>query len=297
MVKRKALGKGLNALFPEIDTEDYERADSGKNVSRCPVDAIFPNPRQPRRNFDAERIDELAASLKSTGIIQPLIVRESAGGYELIAGERRWRAAMKAGLEEVPIVVKDVPDDQALVLSLIENIQREDLNPVEEAEAYQRLTSNFDLSQERVADIVGKDRSTVANALRLLKLPDRIKDDLLSGRITSGHGRALLGLENNAKMLAMHKEIVSKKLSVRETERLLKKMKNKSASPAAKKDDVELTTIKEKFQYFLGTQIKIVRKGKGGRIEISFFSDEELERIMEIVQGGSQAYGANIRRS
>ena len=179
MAKRKALGKGLNALFPEIDTEDYGDAHAGTDVSRCPVDAIVPNPRQPRRNFDAERIDELAASLKSTGILQPLIVRENAGGYELIAGERRWRAAIKAGLEEVPIVIKDVPDDQVLLMSLVENIQRENLNPVEEAEAYQRLTNTFELSQERVAEVVGKDRSTVANALRLLKLPDRIKDSAL----------------------------------------------------------------------------------------------------------------------
>ena len=295
MAKRKALGKGLNALFPEIDAEDYGGAGARNDVNRCPVDAIFPNPRQPRRNFDAERIDELAASVKATGIIQPLIVRESAGGYELIAGERRWRAAIKAGLEDVPIVVKDVPDDQALILSLVENIQREDLNPIEEAEAYQRLTNSFELSQERVADIVGKDRSTVTNTLRLLKLPDRVREDLSSGKITSGHGRALLGLESSARMLAVHKEIVSKKLSVRETERLLKSMKRKSVTPALRKDDVEMTAFKEKLQYLLGTQIKIIRKGKKGRIEISFFSDDELERIMEIVQGGAQAYGANTR--
>ena len=295
MAKRKALGKGLNALFPEIDTEDYEVEGPVKNVGRCPVDAIFPNPHQPRRNFDGDRIEELAASLKATGVIQPLIVRESAGGYELIAGERRWRAAIKAGLEEVPIVVKDVPDDQALVLSLVENIQREDLNPIEEAEAYQMLTNNFELSQERIADIVGKDRSTVTNTLRLLKLPDRIKEDLGSGKITAGHARALLGLESSARMLALHKEVVAKQLSVRETEGLLKKMKRKTTTPATKKDDVELTAFKDKLQYLLGTHIKIVRKGKKGRIEISFFSDDELERIMEIVQGGSQAYGANTR--
>ncbi len=295
MGTRKALGKGLNALFPEIDTRGHEEEKKEKTVNRCNVDAIFPNPHQPRRNFDDHKIDELAASLKLNGIIQPLIVREKPGGYELIAGERRWRAAIKAGLAEVPILVRDVPDDQTLVLSLVENIQREDLNPVEEAEAYQMLTNEFSLSQEAVADIMGKDRSTVTNTLRLLKLPERIKEDLAAGRLSSGHARALLGLESSSKMLKLHKEIIAKGLSVRETERLLKKMRRRNVFSPPQKQDVQIASLREKLQYLLGTQVKIIRKGKKGRIEISFFSDEDLERIMDIVQGGSKSYGAQIR--
>jgi len=294
MSKRKVLGKGLNALFPEVTSEGEAEELVAKTVAVCPVDSIVPNPNQPRRIFDADKIDELAASLKTNGIIQPLIVRKNDHGYELIAGERRWRAAIKAGLEEVPILVKDVSDDQVLVLSLVENIQREDLNPIEEAEAYQKLTGDFQLSQEMVADIVGKDRSTVTNTLRLLRLPDRIKEDLSAGTISPGHARAMLSLENSSKMLKMHKEIISKGLSVRETERLLKRMKRQPPTGVPKKQDVQVTAIKERLQYALGTHVKIIRRGKKGRIEIAFFSDEDLERILDIVQGGSQSHGARI---
>ena len=290
MAKRKSLGKGLDALFSEIGAGVEEEGVTAALVKPCPVDDIFPNPHQPRKRFDDDTIDELAASLKLNGMLQPLIVRKSPGGYELIAGERRWRAAIKAGIEEVPILVKDVSDDQALVLSLVENLQRENLNSLEEAEAYQRLTNDFHLSQEAVADIVGKDRSTVTNSLRLLKLPERIKEDLAAGKITSGHARALLGLESFAKMLKLHSEILVKELSVREVERLLKKVKREK-STALKKEDVQITSLKEKLQYLLGTQVKIVRKGKKGRIEISFFSDDDLERVLDIVQKGARTHG------
>lgn len=296
MGTRKALGKGLNALFPEIHAIDYGEQEQKGDVILCPVDAISPNPRQPRRSFDDERIDELAASLKSTGIIQPLIVRKNVrGNYELIAGERRWRAAIKAGLSEVPVLVREVPDDKALMISLIENIQREDLNPIEEASAYQRLIGEFDLTQESVAEIVGKDRSTVTNMLRLLKLPESIKEDLAAGRISSGHARALLGLEDGVNVLKLHNKILSKQLSVRETERLLKRMKGQAPVSPPKKKDIHLLSLQQKLQYLLGTQVKIIRKGKKGRIEISFFSDDELERIIGIVQGGSRSYGAKAK--
>ena len=190
MGKRKTLGKGLNALFPDINSV-MEEEIKGNVTNLCDIEAIRPNPYQPRRSFDPEKIEELAASLRSSGIIQPLVVRKSFDGYELIAGERRWRAAFKAGLREVPIIIKEVPDDQVLKLSLIENLQRENLNPIEEAEAYRRLIEEFNLLQESLAEVVGKDRSTITNTLRLLKLPEEIKENLTSGKISSGLAPAL----------------------------------------------------------------------------------------------------------
>jgi len=250
------------------------------------IGAIHPNPYQPRKNFDPEKIEELAVSLRSSGIIQPLVVRKGSDGYELIAGERRLRAAIKAGLREVPVIIKNVSDDQVLKLSLIENLQRENLNPVEEAEAYYRLIEDFKFLQEAVGEAVGKNRSTITNALRLLKLPEEIKKDLSLGKISSGHARAILVLDNNAKRLTLHREIIKRELSVRKTEELVKHWKEGKPLPAPRKEPVEIKSIRENLQRSLGTQVKIIRKGKQGKIEIFFFSDDDLERILEIIQGG-----------
>ena len=223
MPKRKTLGKGLNALFPDIDSVITE-GNIGETTNLCSIEAIRPNPYQPRKSFDPEKISELAASIKASGLIQPLVVRQQADGFELIAGERRWRAAIKAGLQEVPIVVKNVSDDQVLKLSLIENIQRENLNPIEEAEAYHQLIEKFSLSQESVAEIVGKNRSTITNTLRLARLPEKIKRDLASSKISSGHARALLALATTADKFKLYREILTRELSVRQTEAVVKKM-------------------------------------------------------------------------
>jgi len=285
MNRKTPLGKGLNALLPDIDSI-IGKSEGGETTAILDITMIHPNPYQPRKNFDPEKVEELAASIRSSGIIQPLIVRKGTDGYELIAGERRWRAAIKAGLKEVPAIIKDVSDEQVLKLSLIENLQRENLNPIEEAEAYQRLIKDFNLHQETVGEIVGKDRSTITNSLRLLKLSDEIKSDLAAGKITAGHARALLVLENNNQRLKIHREIIRKQLSVRQTETLVKNLKKEKLSSAPKKEPVELKALREKIQRILGTQIKITRRGKKGKIEIWFFSDEDLERIVEILQGG-----------
>jgi ParB family chromosome partitioning protein len=250
------------------------------------IEAIQPNPYQPRKIFDPEKIEELAVSLRSSGIIQPLVVRKGSDGYELIVGERRWRAAIKAGLKQVPVIIKDASDEQVLKLSLIENLQRENLNPIEEAEAYYRLIEDFKLLQEAVGEVVGKNRSTITNALRLLKLPEEIKKDLSLGKISSGHARAILVLDNNAKRLTLHREIIKRELSVRQTEELVKHWKEKKSLPAPRKEPIEIKSIRENLQRTLGTQIRILRKGNQGKIEIFFFSEGDLERILEIIQGG-----------
>ncbi len=285
MNKKTTLGKGLNALFPDIGSVMEEEGKTGV-ATLLDIEAIHPNPYQPRKIFDPEKIEELAVSLRSSGIIQPLVVRKGSDGYELIAGERRLRAAIKAGLREVPVIIKDVSDDQVLKLSLIENLQRENLNPVEEAEAYYRLIEDFKFLQEAVGEAVGKNRSTITNALRLLKLPEEIKKDLSLGKISSGHARAILVLDNNVKRLTLHREIIKRELSVRQTEELVKHWKEGKHLPAPRKEPVEIKSIRENLQRALGTQVKILRKGKQGKIEIFFFSDDDLERILEIIQGG-----------
>jgi ParB family transcriptional regulator, chromosome partitioning protein len=285
MNKKTTLGKGLNALFPDISSVMEEEGKTGV-VTLLDVKAIHPNPYQPRKFFDPEKIEELAVSLRSSGIIQPLVIRKGSDGYELIAGERRWRAAIKAGLKEVPVIIKDVSEDQVLKLSLIENLQRENLNPVEEAEAYYRLIEDFKLLQETVGEVVGKNRSTITNALRLLKLPEEIKKDLSLGKISPGHARAILVLDNHVKRLTLHREIIKQELSVRQTEKLVKNWREKKTLPTHRKEPVEIKSIRENLQRVLGTQVKIFRKGKQGKIEIFFFSDDDLERILEIIQGG-----------
>jgi ParB family chromosome partitioning protein len=285
MDKKTTLGKGLSALFPDISSVMEEESKIGA-ANFLDIKAIHPNPSQPRKFFDQEKIEELAESLRSSGIIQPLVVRKVADGYQLIAGERRWRAAIKAGLKEVPVIVKDISDEQMPIISLIENIQRENLNPIEEAEAYSHLIERFNYLQETVGVVVGKNRSTITNALRLLKLPEEIKKDLSMGKISSGHARAILVLDNPVQRLTLHREIIKKDLSVRQTEKMVKNWKEKKNLPAPRKEPVEIKSLRETLQQALGTQVKIIRKKKQGRIEIFFYSDDDLERILELIQGG-----------
>lgn len=279
MSKRPALGKGIGALITSATMEGRHK------YFLCPVEELRPHSKQPRKSFDDAKMAELVASIREKGVIQPLVVRQAGDHYQIIAGERRWRAAQKAGLKDVPVVIQDVSEDWALEMALIENIQREDLNPIEEAEAYRHLMSSFDLSQDEVARRVGKDRSTVANALRLLRLPRSVQEDVTLGRLSMGHARALLGLESAARLQEARDQIVKRQLSVRQTEELVKRFKTApQVAPRRKAADPELTDLAVRLQRKLGTQVRIVpqpRGGKGGRIEIAYYSAEELERLLE----------------
>jgi ParB family chromosome partitioning protein len=278
MAKRPALGKGIGALLNSASQE------VGRKYFLCPIEELRPHSSQPRKTFNDVKMAELVASIREKGVIQPLVVRQVDDHYQIIAGERRWRASQKAGLREVPVVIQDVSEDWALEMALIENIQREDLNPIEEAEAYRNLMENFDFSQEEMAKRVGKDRSTVANSLRLLRLPEKVRDDVLMARLSMGHARALLSLENSEDLLEARDQVVQKRYSVRETEALVKKIKSFGLAPKPKKSretDPQMQHLENELKKALGTQVRIAAKGKGGKIEISFFSATELDRLLE----------------
>ena len=277
-----ALGKGLGALLPE-----FGQAES-KALLYCGIEEIVPNPSQPRKHFDESKLQELAESIREKGILEPLLVRRTDQGYELIVGERRWRAAQKAGLREVPVMVKEVEGREAFEISLIENLQREDLNPIEEAEAFKHLIEEFHMSQEDLSKRIGKDRTTITNTLRLLKLPLEVKNQLLQNRITPGHARAILSLENKEKQKELCAVIVKKGLSVREAEGLAKRWAaklQKTVSSVKRKDELEsqLRSLQDSLRKSLGTKVHIAQKGTGGKIEIEYFSHEDLERIVEAI--------------
>jgi len=280
MAKRPALGKGIGALLTSATQE------GGRKYFLCPIEELRPHSQQPRKTFNDEKMTELVASVREKGIIQPLVVRRLEDHYQIIAGERRWRAAQKAGLREVPVVIQDVSEDWALEMALIENIQREDLNAIEEAAAYRGLIDGFDLSQDEVAKRVGKDRSSVANALRLLRLPGKVQDDVVAAVLSMGHARALLSLEEDEDILEAREQVVQKRLSVRETEALVKKIKSFGRAPKAKarkENDPQLVHLAGELKRALGTQVKITAKGKGGKIEISYFSPQDLDRLLEVL--------------
>jgi len=289
--KNNRLGRGFSALLPNAAPAsahgDAPRASGG--VVQLAIEDVLPDKTQPRRRFDDARIEELAASIRSKGVIQPILVRRDGNKYRIIAGERRWRASQRAGLKFVPVLVKDVTERQAFELALIENIQREDLNPIEEAEAYRRLIEEHQLTQEACAERVGKDRSSIANSLRLLRLPDEIKTALTEGELNMGHARALLGLADDEAMKRAAREVAAKKLSVRQTEQLVrraKEAKSEEAKPAAA-PSVQVRAVEEKLQRALGTKVRLTDKGNGkGRIEIEFFSYEELDRILAVMRAG-----------
>jgi ParB family chromosome partitioning protein len=286
MDKRPALGKGLSALIP----------DAPEAAPRSPVeieiDRLSPNDFQPRAHVDDGRLQDLARSITSNGVIQPIVVRKVGERFQIIAGERRWRAAKLAGLVRVPIVVREVAAGQEkslLETALIENIQREDLNPIEEALAYRRLADQFELTQEDIATAVGKDRATVANVLRLLRLPDEVRAEVASGTLSMGHARALLSLPDEADQRRMARDVITRNLSVRETESMVRPIaegvKPPSANAPPEPVDVHTRAAEDRLRLTFGTRVRIVRKGLRGRIEIDFGSEEELIRIYEQLTG------------
>ena len=282
--KRMALGKGLAALIPEVEQEVT------RTLLMCGIEEVMPNRSQPRKRFDESKLQELAESIKRNGILEPLLVRKVEQGYEIIVGERRWRAAQKAGLKEVPVLLKEVEGREALEISLIENLQRENLNPIEEAEGYRRLIEEFDINQEEVGTRVGKDRTTVANTLRLLKLPPEVIEQLIQNHITSGHARAILSLETKEKQKEFCTVIIQKGLSVRETESLAKRWAGRPKSGAAsqaRKGELtsQLNALQDTLRQRLATKVQIVPKGKKGKIEIEYYSFEDLDRIVEAIVG------------
>jgi ParB family chromosome partitioning protein len=285
--KRPALGRGLSALIPIAPPPPAPepapplQAVPDRRTTELDIDLLKPNPLQPRQQMDDAALDALAQSIRSHGVIQPILVRKSDEGYEIIAGERRWRAAQRAGLLKVPVVYREVPDDKLLEVALIENIQREDLNPIEEAQAYRRLTDEFQMSQEQVAAAVGKDRATVANYLRLLRLPAEIHQDLAGGALSMGHARALAGLTDDRAQRRVAREIVSRGLSVREAEALVRREAAPPLPPAPRRVEPNTRAAEERLRLALGTRVRIIRKGAGGRIEIDFGTEEELQRLYE----------------
>lgn len=281
--KRPALGRGLDALFST--TGDRPAREDG--VLHVAIDRIIPNPHQPRTTFDRDKLEELAASIKSHGMIQPLVVTETVEGFVLIAGERRWRASQLAGLEKVPVIVKESTPQNMLELALIENIQRADLNAVEEAHAYRQLIDEFGLTQEDVAEQVGKARSTVANLLRLLTLPEAIQIAVIDGRLSGAHARALLPLPAAEMQLAAMNQILNLGLSVRQTETLVTNLlAEKRPEPKQRKQlPPELVEIQDRFESVLGTRVNIEKGAKGGRVVIHFYSDEDLNAIYESIVG------------
>ena len=274
--KRPALGRGLSALIP-----DAPIAPPAAQPLEVDTDLLKPNPYQPRTSIDDGRIDELARSIRANGLIQPIVVRKIDGGYEIIAGERRWRASQRVGLMKVPIVVRNIPDERMLAAALIENLQREDLNPMEEAHAYRRLADEFHLTQEQIADAVGKDRSSIANVVRLLKLPHEVRENVAAGALSMGHARAILGLQDENAQRQLARDVVAKQLSVRETEVLVKKASEPQEPRVEPQKDVHTRAAEDRLRFALGSRVRIVRKRTGGRIEIDFGSEDELQRIYE----------------
>ena len=274
--KRPALGRGLSALIPESPLPA-----SAERALDVDTDLLRPNKFQPRTHIDDERIADLSRSIRANGIIQPIVVRKVDGGYEIVAGERRWRAAQRAGLLKVPVVVRDIPEERLLAVALIENIQRQDLNPIEEAQAYRRLTDEFHLTQEDIAEVVGKDRSSIANYVRLLRLPQEVRGNVASGVLSMGHARALLAIPDEAAQLQLARDVVTGNLSVRETEALIRKVQQPPEPKPEPVKDVHTRAAEDKLRMSLGTRVRIVRKRTGGRLEIDFGNEDELQRIYE----------------
>ena len=278
--KKVALGKGLSALIPEIEEADERPRD----FFYCDIELIRPNRFQPRLQFPEDELDELCQSIKEQGILQPLLIREEDDGYQLIAGERRLRAAKKAGLTQVPVIIKRISDSKLLELSIVENIQRANFNPIEESEAYHRLITEFNLTQDQAATRGGKSRSAVANFLRLRQLPDQIKASILDDSLTMGHARALLGAENSAQQLAAWRAVVKKGISVRETENLIRMLKNEKKRPKVPRkssEDLYLMSLAEDLSRHFGTKITIKKQGQRGKVQIEFYSNEDLDRLIE----------------
>jgi ParB family chromosome partitioning protein len=296
-MKRKALGKGLKSLIPEAPAKKpapITNGDSGgsRDLRQIDIDLIRPNPKQPRGEMNEETLETLAASLAERGVLQPVLVRPAAEGrFEIVAGERRWRAAQRAGLLKIPAIVREIPDDRLLETALVENIQREELNPMDEAEAYQVLIDEIGLKQDEVARRVGKQRATVANALRLLSLGPRVQAMVRAGKIGMGHGRALASLENRSLQEDLAKRVAREDLSVRQVENLVARLRKvgEPGRPRSKpKRDPNVVAAEEKLQRALGTKVRIFQGKKGGRMELHFYSTEEMNRVYDLVLGAAR---------
>ena len=287
-MERKALGKGLSALIPEKVLESGEHKEE---IAYVQSGQIKPNPFQPREDFDQQSIEELAQSIKEKGVIQPLLVRRKGDAYELIAGERRLRAAKSLGLKELPIIVRDVSDQDSLELALIENIQREGLNPIEEAHAYQHLIDKFQVTQEKISEVLGKARTTITNTLRLLKLPHEIQQEMKKGRISFAHGRTLLEIDDANQQRRLAQDIIVKGLSVRELESLIKGSRPKGLRRKIGQGQSEplVAILEEQMQHALATKVRIIKRKKRGHINIEFYSPEDLERIANVIKGAPRA--------
>lgn len=284
MSGRKALGRGLAAIIPQA--AETERSQTA--VHEIAVTRISPNPDQPRREFSTEQLEELAASLREHGVLEPVIVRPKGADYELVIGERRWRAAQLAGLEAIPALVRDLEDRQVLEMALVENLQREDLNPMEEAEAFRRLGEEFGLTQEEIAARVGKQRSTVANRMRLLELEESLQSKVRQGRLTAGHARAMLAVPSSEERLELAERVVAEGLSVRAVEELARQVAKGRPARQRRKSGFrvrELDELQEQMQQKLGTRVRIVRREGGGQIEIEFYSEDDITRIYELIVG------------
>lgn len=279
-MNKRGLGRGLGALLSSTPTE-------GDVLVEVAIDQIEPNPNQPRKTFESGRLEELSASIRASGVIQPVIVRQVGDGYQLIAGERRWRAARQAGLERIPAIVREATDGESFELALVENLLREDLNPMEEAEAYRHLLSQFGWTQEQLAQRIGRDRTSIANALRLLRLPEEIQADLRGGRLTMGHARALLALTTTVEQLKLRDEILAHDWSVRATEDSIRAAE--SAPPPRRTQrqrrghSIELAALEQSLQRALMTRVMISGNERRGKIEVAYANAEELERIAELL--------------
>ncbi len=288
--KRPALGRGLSALIPNTPPPPVREQAAQLERPRAQeldIDLLVPNPRQPRLQMDEAKLEELAQSIRANGVIQPIVVRRAGNQYEIVAGERRWRASQRAGLLKVPVAVKEIPDDKLLEVALIENIQRENLTPIEEAQAYRRLTDELGMSQEDIARQVGKDRATVSNYMRLLRLPAEVRTALNEGALAMGHARALLSLTDDTSQRRVGRDVIARGLSVRDTEALVKReleaTPGDKAAPEPPKIDPNTRAAEDQLKLALGTRVRIIRKGKRGRIEIDFTSEDELQRIFELL--------------
>ncbi len=281
MIMKKGLGKGLEALISSTN----QLEENNRNVLELKINDVEPNAEQPRKVFDQEKLETLAQSIKEHGVVQPIVVRKEGARYIIVAGERRWRASKMAGLKTIPVVVKDLTDKEVMEIALIENLQREDLNPIEEAEAYQRLMNEFQMTQEDVSKVVGRSRSAIANSVRLLSLAKEVQEMISEGRLTSGHARTLITINDNQRQKELATQIIEKGLNVRDTEKLAAKEDKRSVpkKAAKSKDKPEVTDLVENLKMIFGTKIELQRGKDKGKIVIEYYSDEEFDRIIELL--------------
>lgn len=297
--KARGLGKGLDALFGDMEVSvepsskeeessavhDIEAAETHEGIKYIDINNIKPNANQPRKTFDEGKLEELADSIREHGLIQPLVVRKSTNGYEIVAGERRWRAARKIGIKEIPAIVRELSDEENMLLAIIENMQREDLDPIEEAEGISQMIETYGLSQEQVSKSLGKSRPYITNQLRLLKLPEEIRKMVSDGRLSSGHVRALITIDDEEKQIKLAVQAVEQGLSVRQVEALAKANKKvKKSKSAKKKKSADVKRVEEDLKVALGTKVNLNQNGKKGKIEIEFYSKDELERLIELLK-------------